>query len=234
MSQRLWKLTAKRGSSLWMSLVLLVGCAQQQSVTTLPSPPWPESPPTATHDRPSAKPAPTAPTVLSEIVLPRARWSNGAPKPSKMNRMTGIRSITVHHDGMDPFHRTEERAVAARIEIIRKRHRGKGWGDIGYHYVVDPAGRVWEARPLIYQGAHVKDHNVSNIGVVALGNFDEQTPSGLQREALRRLVNRLMRTYNIPPERVLTHQEWRGAVTACPGTRLQQYVEVVRRNGGMG
>ena len=30
--------------------------------------------------------------------------------------------------------------------------------DVGYHYAVDRAGRVWECRPLTWQGAHVRNH----------------------------------------------------------------------------
>jgi hypothetical protein len=146
-----------------------------------------------------------------------------------MDRMNPIRYITVHHDGMHPFYDTHQQDVATRIETIRQRHRGRGWGDIGYHFVVDPAGRVWEARPLAYQGAHVKDHNFANIGVVALGNFEEQSPSAAQLQALRRLLNRLMQLYDVPIERVLTHQEWPGAATACPGVNLQHYLQVMRR-----
>ena len=148
---------------------------------------------------------------------------------SRMDRMTTIRSITVHHDGMDTFYETQPRAVAARIELIRQRHRARGWGDIGYHFVVDRAGRVWEARPLRYQGAHVRDHNPGNIGVVVLGNFDLQSPSSTQLEALRRHVAALIQAYNVPISRVHTHQEW--AATACPGRGLQHFMDAVRNDG---
>ena len=57
-------------------------------------------------------------------------------------RGTPVRYITVHHDGMDPFFDTNKRAVAAHLETIRRLHRRKGWGDIGYHFAVDRAGLV--------------------------------------------------------------------------------------------
>jgi N-acetyl-anhydromuramyl-L-alanine amidase AmpD len=151
-----------------------------------------------------------------------------------MNRMTRIRHITVHHDGMDPFFAVNRSVVAAHLELIRQLHRRKGWGDIGYHYAVDRAGRVWEARPLVYQGAHVKDHNPGNIGVVVLGNFEIQAPSEVQLAAVRGHLSVLMSAHGVPVSRVHTHQEWDGAATACPGGRLQHYLERLRRNGGLG
>ncbi len=152
--------------------------------------------------------------------------------PSLMQRMTTIRYITVHHDGMQPFFGRDRRTVAGHLETIRRLHRRRGWGDIGYHFAVDRAGRVWEARPLTYQGAHVKDHNPGNIGIVVLGNFEEQQPSPAQLAALERHIRHLQSTYSLPASRVRTHQEW--APTACPGTHLQSHLAKLRRNGRQG
>ena len=149
-----------------------------------------------------------------------------------MNRLSPIRYITVHHDGMHPFFDTDQRATAARIEAIRRAHRRRGWGDIGYHFVVDRAGRVWEGRSLRYQGAHVKNNNYANIGIVVLGNFDRQQPSQVQLASVRQLVSSLMDRYHVPASRVSTHQEW--APTACPGRYLQQFMNTSRRRGRLG
>ncbi|MHC4966947.1 MAG: peptidoglycan recognition protein family protein, partial [Planctomycetota bacterium] len=167
-------------------------------------------------------------------VLSRASWAHGEPVPAMMDRMSPIRHITVHHDGMDPFFAVNRITVAAHLELIRQLHRRKGWGDIGYHFAVDRAGRVWEARPLVYQGAHVKDHNPGNIGVVVLGNFEVQAPTEAQMAAVRSHLSDLMRAYGLRASRVHTHQEWEGAATACPGERLQHYLDRLRRSGALG
>lgn len=164
-------------------------------------------------------------------VLGRAKWSKGQPVVSLMNPMVPVRWITIHHDGMTPFVATDERSSAGRIELIRNGHRGKGWGDIGYHFAIDRAGRVWEGRPLKWQGAHVKDHNEGNIGILVIGNFDEQSPSAMQLKALEKQVKMVMLKYKIPASRVKTHREWAGAKTACPGKSLQNYVTGWRSRG---
>ena len=72
------------------------------------------------------------------------------------------------------------------------------------------------------------------VGVVVLGNFEQQAPTAAQLVALRSHLSALMRAYGVPVSRVHTHQEWDGAATACPGGRLQHYLERLRRRGGLG
>jgi hypothetical protein len=227
--------SASRRLFLLAGLGLLAGCAKQTVMTTLPDPPWPDDDARTPVERePAPPPAPAATVHRPSGVLARAEWAHGKPVPSRMNRMTRIRHITVHHDGMDPFRDSARADVASHLELIRQLHRRKGWGDIGYHYAIDPAGRVWEARPLSWQGAHVKDHNPGNIGIVVLGNFEVQTPTSAQREAIRGYLSALMRTYDVPLGGVHTHQEWEGAATACPGETLQRYLDTLRSRGGLG
>ena len=97
--------------------------------------------------------------------------------------MTPVRHITIHHDGMPPVSLNSRAQIAARIEVIRAGHRAKGWGDIGYHFIVDPQGAVWQGRALLWQGAHVKDRNEGNVGVLVLGNFDSTRPTAAQHPA---------------------------------------------------
>ncbi len=147
--------------------------------------------------------------------------------------MLPVKYITVHHDGMASFTNTSKESASARLETIRESHLrrdGGRWGDIGYHYAIDPAGRVWEGRPLQWQGAHVKARNEGNIGVVVLGNFEIQSVNPAQRAALESTLRSLMRKHNVPVYRVRTHQEW--AATACPGKSMQQTM-VQLRNGSL-
>jgi len=226
-------MASRRGFLLLGACALVAGCAPKQTAdTALPGPVWkqrdlpPEPvPPPATAARPVAGP----PGLIS-----RTRWSGGAPEPALMDRMTTPQWVTVHHDGMDPFFASDENSSRARLESIRRAHRGKGWGDIGYHYIVDRSGRLWEGRPINWQGAHVKDCNPGNIGVMCMGNFDRQTPTQAQLAALNRHVSWLMKNYRVNMAHLRTHQEWPSAATACPGINLQRYMVAARRNRQIG
>jgi hypothetical protein len=165
---------------------------------------------------------------------PRADWTSAPPDESDLNPMLPIEAITVHHDGLDALVTgTALGEMASRLERYRVGHRARGWADIGYHLVVDRGGVLWEGRAIRWQGAHVKDHNEGNVGVLVMGNFELQQPTAAQLATLERVLADLMATYGVARSRVLTHLEWPSARTSCPGRHLQPRIEAMRSDGGL-
>ena len=144
--------------------------------------------------------------------------------------MGSIQRITIHHEGWKPVWFVDATTAAQRLDSIRRSHLDRlSAGDIGYHLIIDRAGRLWQGRDTRYQGAHVHEHNANNFGVMVLGNFDLQRPSEAQNTALNRTLVQLMRQYRIPVNRVFTHQEFN--ITSCPGRALQGHANALRRSG---
>ncbi|MBX3379217.1 MAG: N-acetylmuramoyl-L-alanine amidase [Phycisphaeraceae bacterium] len=230
------------GGLLAGAALVLASCQSGPPATAsseLPSPVWPdERNPTlsalpATSGRTSAPPvnSPTSASYgLPTNVMPRSAWTNAGVIRSLANPMNGVNKITVHHDAIPSQNIRTQRDSVVRLNSVRQSHLREGWADIGYHYVIDPSGRVWEARPLGYQGAHVKDKNEHNIGVMCMGNFEVQRPTPQQTAALDAFVASLMQRHKIPNSRVYTHQEL--GQTACPGRNLQVYMLATRSRGG--
>jgi hypothetical protein len=169
-------------------------------------------------------------------VIPRRAWTTAQPAMAYINPMNGIERITVHHAGFVIASRNQDE-IARVMEAMRRDHTtnrkdatGRPWADIGYHYLIDPAGRVWEGRPIRFQGAHVSQNNEHNLGIQVMGNFDEQKPTPEQIRTLDAFVADRMRAYRVPVARVYTHQEIKP--TACPGRNLQAYMERTRSSGG--
>ena len=163
-------------------------------------------------------------------LLAREAWARQGANPRRVNLMGGVTRITVHHEGWTPVYFHDQATTAKRLELVRHAHVSqRGWGDIGYHYIIDRAGRVWEARDVRYQGAHVRDHNPHNLGVMLLGNFEEQQPSDPQFRSLYATLRELMAAYDVPVDQVKTHREW--VPTACPGKNLQPRVAGLRSTG---
>lgn len=162
--------------------------------------------------------------------VPRTRWARSGPVVSLAKPMGTVRRITVHHDAIDPLPSGSPDDVARRLESIRRGHLERGWADIGYHYAIDPSGRIWQGRPLSLQGAHVGDQNENNLGVVMLGNFDRQAPTPQSLEALDRLIAAEMRRFRISMAEIRTHREM--SPTACPGRNLQREMDRTRSRGG--
>lgn len=180
--------------------------------------------------RAETAPAARLPRAGAQRILPRYQWTSEPPRTWLATPMRTVRRITVHHDGMAPVELRSDADVRDRIEMIRRAHVERGWADIGYHYVVDPFGRVWEGRPIRLQGAHVRDHNAENLGIVVLGNFMEQWPTPAATAALVAFIAAEMRRFSVPLQAVHTHREL--GPTACPGTHLQAAMDRARAAGG--
>jgi hypothetical protein len=176
--------------------------------------------------KPIAKPS-DAPV----IVLPRTDWTSARPNLNNIRVMNGVHRITVHHTAWQT-NTDAWKPTAGELESIREFHSGqkpndRNWADIAYHFVVDRAGRVWQARPLAYQGAHVRLHNEHNLGIVLLGNFDVQSPSAAQLVALTGFIGFVRNLYSIPVTSVFTHGEL--GHTGCPGKKLQSFMDRARK-----
>jgi hypothetical protein len=165
-------------------------------------------------------------------VIARSQWTRSGPIVANARPMGRISRITVHHDGMTPFTSRRQGDATARLEAIRRAHVSlDGWADIGYHFAIDPAGRVYECRPLNLQGAHAGgDANIQNMGIVVLGNYMDQQPTQENLSALYAFVSSQMRRFRVPVSSVYTHQELKP--TACPGVSLQRCMEQARDRRG--
>lgn len=142
-----------------------------------------------------------------------------------------VKLLVVHHSALavsgDP------RPAVERVRALYKYHAvSKGWGDIGYHFIVDEDGGVYEGRAggAYAVGGHAYCNNVGTIGIVLMGNFELESPSQLQAKALQRLLGNLANQYGIDtaksvqfhgktfPSPIVGHRDLLS--TLCPGFSL--------------
>lgn len=212
---------------------MVPGCRSkgQTSQAGLPDPLWPDQQSTAS--KPLPDPGATIAVPLSGDIIPRSAWAKGGQRTSgDAHAMNGVRRITIHHTAMDANGLDTKSEVATMLDRIRKEHlrRNTRFVDIGYHYIIDPQGRVWEGRSLNLQGAHVADQNEHNLGISLMGNFDIQRPTPAQVHTLNAFVPQQMRRYSVRTASLFTHQEL--GASRCPGINLQQIMVAARSRGG--
>lgn len=169
-------------------------------------------------------------------ILARSEWNANAPLRTVAPLGTPTR-VTVHHEGAKTFESTSLQVTARRIHNIQEYHQSaRGWSDIGYHIIVDPAGRAWEGRSLATLGAHAGNRkaNLNNLGIMLLGNFNLQQPSSEQRATLLAILEGALRAWSIPQSQVFTHGEVRVAAglgaTDCPGENVAEIVRAFRES----
>jgi len=218
---------------------MLSGCAGGGSMTDTPGPQWPTglgkdpgpSKPTIGKAPPVAPPSQIVPA--STGVIPRSAWTGAAVIASRCNPLNGVNRMTVHHAAIDNSELRSAEDVKRRLSSIRQDHinrRPEPFGDIGYHFIIDPQGRIWEGRPLRYQGAHVADQNEHNLGIMLLGDFTKQRPTNAAINSLNAFLIQQMRIYGVPSSRIYTHREL--GKSTCPGANLQSPMIQMRGPGG--
>ncbi|MBT3704372.1 SpoIID/LytB domain-containing protein [Candidatus Peregrinibacteria bacterium] len=118
----------------------------------------------------------------------------------------------------------------------------RGWGDIGYNYIIDPQGRVYEGRQggEGVVGGHAGPGNIGSIGIAVLGSYDdpgEDLPQAAL-ESLAKLIALKSKYHNINPE---GYGSFRGAIrqnvighrdvmsTECPGDNIYDRLPLISK-----
>jgi hypothetical protein len=116
-----------------------------------------------------------------------------------------VELIAVHHTAMKV--EGDKRSGEERMRALYQYHAtNRGWGDIGYHYLVDEDGKIYEGKAGgdYVIGGHAYCNNTGTIGVALLGNFEIEQPTQKQLKALQWLLADLAEKYDIDPSKEIT------------------------------
>jgi len=89
-----------------------------------------------------------------------------------------VQQVIIHHTAGGSNAPADPAAVVRGIYYFHAVE--KDWGDIGYNYLIDQHGNVYEGRKggLGVVGAHVSGNNYGSVGIALIGNYNESAPSG--------------------------------------------------------
>lgn len=125
------------------------------------------------------------------------RTENGRRLVWPIQRVNRVNKIVVHHtaDSLDKNRSDEEiiRAIYSYHAITR------GWGDIGYNYLIGQNGKVYEGRAGgdYTVGAHASYNNLGSAGISVLGDYEKNPLNSAQEISLKNLINSLAHKYGI-------------------------------------
>ena len=125
-------------------------------------------------------------------IVTRAQW--GADERIVRRKplvAPAIRLAVVHHTaGTNSYTPAQAAAIVRGIETYHV--KGNGWNDIGYNFLVDRFGNVYEGRGGGVErnviGAHAEGFNTGTVGVALIGNYQAATPPATQQTALVALL----------------------------------------------
>lgn len=197
-----------------------------------------------------ATPAATQPERLvpqSPAILSRAAW--GAQESMRGNYGEDvwygqIKGGFVHHTAGSNAYSAAE--VPAIIRSIYRYHVvSRGWDDIGYNFLVDRFGRIWEgayggaSKPVV--GAHTRYYNSSSFAMSAIGDFTSVVPSSRVLDAYSALFAWKLGLSGVWDAQGTTDYTYPGSrdqrtisghrdakATACPGQMLYDRLGTIR------
>ena len=168
------------------------------------------------------------------VIYSRAQWGADERMRSKSSLHYGdVHAGFVHHTvNANNYTRAE---VPALLRSIYAYHvRVRGWSDIGYNYLIDRFGRIWEGRyggiDRAVVGAHTLGYNDDSFAASAIGNYELTKPSKATLQAYATLFAWKLSLHGVDASstRQYVTSRWFQAInghrdaaaTACPGKYL--------------
>jgi uncharacterized protein with LGFP repeats len=141
-------------------------------------------------------------------IVPRLSW--GADESIRRTPPTyapKLRFAIVHHTaGANDYTRDQAPAVVKAIQLYHV--KGNGWNDIGYNFLVDRFGTIYEGRyggiDRNVVGAHALGFNTSSVGIAVLGTYGKSPPSQAAQDAVARLLAWRLDLAHVDPTSTLT------------------------------
>ena len=189
----------------------------------------------------------------SPPLIDREAWgANEAIRRAPPSYATALQFALVHHTaGSNSYTASQSAAIVRGIEVYHV--KGNGWNDIGYNFLVDKYGQVFEGRyggvdkPVI--GAHAEGFNTGSVGVAMLGTYGTSAPPAVARTALAKLLAWRLDLAHIDPKSTLTWVSGGNArfasgvpvfiravsghrdtgFTECPGAALYSQLDAIAR-----
>lgn len=147
-----------------------------------------------------------------------------------------ISKIVIHHTATSKNLNDPKQAIR---DIYYWHTITRGWGDIGYNYIIDQQGNIYEGRfgGEGVVGAHAGTANVGSIGIAVLGNYQENDVPEPVITSLAALLKAKTSQYYIDPmgssafrgeviPNIIGHKDVRS--TSCPGEKLYAQLPAIR------
>ncbi len=135
------------------------------------------------------------------MIYSRAQWGANEKMrdPSSLHYGT-IQTGFIHHT-VNANNYTPDQVPALIRGIYAYHTQSRGWSDIGYNFLVDRFGRIWEGRyggvDRAVVGAHTLGYNEYSFAMSAIGNFDIAQPPQVMLDAYASLFAWKLSLYNI-------------------------------------
>ncbi len=179
------------------------------------------------------------------LIITRTEWGGDSVPPRSAPEYGEVQAAFVHHTVSSNDYGPEESAGIV-LGIARYHRDSNGWNDIGYNFLVDQYGQVFEGRAggidQAVIGAQAQGYNSASTGIATIGTFTSVPYAEAGMDALARLIGWKLSLHAVPTqgqvvvtsrggsanrypsgtpvtlERICGHRD--GDSTSCPGNAL--------------
>ena len=189
---------------------------------------------------PAVSTLPTAASMSAPRVISRSEWG-AASQACTPNTASSLVGVVLHHTAGSNSYSTVSQAKA-QIRADQAYHiKSRGWCDIGYNFIVDKWGNIYEGRAnsltKAVVGVHAGGFNTGTLGISMLGTYSSSVPAAT-KESVAQLAAWRLRSYFVDPTSTMRYTTGNGensryknttvtlpriighrdvAYTACPG-----------------
>jgi hypothetical protein len=141
-------------------------------------------------------------------IVPRMAWgADESMVREKPVYAPAIRFASIHHTaGPNGYSPAQVAAILRGIQIYHV--KSNGWNDIGYNFLVDRFGTIYEGRAggtdKNVVGAHIRGFNTGAVGVAVIGTFGTSAPPAAAEDALAKLLAWRLDLAHVDPRTSLT------------------------------
>jgi hypothetical protein len=164
----------------------------------------------------------TAATVQPRIVSWAAWGADERIRRADPDYSDTVKAAFVHHTVQSNSYSPSESAALVRADYLYH-VRTRGWNDVGYNFLVDRYGRVFEGRyggvTRAVLGAHSGGFNTDTTGVALLGTFTTARPTSYMLAALERLLAWKLDLTHVDPRGLTVLTSAGGSNTRYPAGR---------------
>jgi N-acetylmuramoyl-L-alanine amidase-like protein len=171
--------------------------------------------------RAAAGPKQAAPGTPPPIIA-RDAWG-AASVPPRAAPSYGVVTMAFVHHTVTANDYTPEQSASIVLAIAKYHRDTNGWNDIGYNFLVDQYGQVFEGRgggidqPVV--GAQAQGYNSQSTGVALLGTFTSAAIPEAAMAALTQLLGWKLSVHGVPCEGQLTVISGGGSLNRYPAGR---------------
>ncbi|WP_369259921.1 peptidoglycan recognition protein [Streptomyces sp. R35] len=136
------------------------------------------------------------------IVTRRGWGANESLREGGFVYTNKVKAAFVHHTASGNNYSCSQAPSVIR-SIYRYHVVSSGWRDIGYNFLVDKCGNIYEGRAggvaKAVRGAHTLGFNTNSMGIAVLGSFGNKEPSSAAVQAIARLTAWKLGLYGANP-----------------------------------